>query len=154
MNSPEHVYDHPDGVGFELQERNPAYCTIIKSGIVSQISTSKSGEITKSKPIPEGKTQNNYKVTAAVIVVTCVNILLALCGLVAAVLATVNLVELQVNVLENAEVAGAGDGTSGAAVQMLSADVNVTQYQLGILEEDVARLVAVHNTSICLVPGE
>lgn len=90
----------------------------------------------------------------------CINILLALCGLVIAVCAIVNLgiVKLQVNMqafgadgMENAEVAD--DGTSGS-VQVLLADVNATQHQLRILEEDVTGLVAVCNSNICLVPGE
>ena len=150
-NSPEHVYDHPDVVKTELQESSPVYYSTIKNGI------DQSMPIKKSKTISEHKASNNCnKVTctaAAVIMVTCINILLALCGLVAGVYAIVNLVELQVNLqadsVNDAEVAG----TSGS-VQMLFADVNATQYQLEILEEDVTRLVAVYNSNICLVPGE
>ena len=143
-NSPEHVYDE-----FELQGSSPVYYSTIKNGIDQSLPRK------KIKTISEHKAQNNCnKVTAAtVIIVTCINILLALCGLVAGVYAIMNLVELQVNLqadsVKDAEVAG----TSGS-VQILFAEVNVTQYQLRILEEDVTRLVAVYNSNICLVPGE
>lgn len=122
-NSPEHVYDCPNVVEFELQEKSPVYYTTIKSGIDRSVPSSHQKPIRKSskatekcKPVPEHKTQNINcnKVTAAVIVVTCLNILLALCGLVAAVYAIVSL-----RAAEIAPTAAGETDSTTSSVQML-----------------------------------
>ena len=151
-NSPEHEYDCPNFVKFELQEKNPYYTTL-KSGIHQSIPssyqepTTKSCKVTEVKTTPEHKTQSN-KVMAVVVVVTCINILLALCSLVAGA--------YSITSLRTAEIAPAvGDVNASTDVQMLFRDVNATQYQLMVLEDDMSELIAAHaNTTSIMTPGE
>ena len=114
VDSPEYKYDYPNVETFEMQDN------LVYDGVSNKSDLNRSVNVSyNKKKIPESSKFNCNKVIAAFIVVTCLNILLALIGL---VIAVYPIVKLQLNMevsTENSEI---------GIVQMLFADVNATQY--------------------------